>query len=57
MDMPFSHAYAMSCIDIRSFVDGFYSFIEGVPNTRATDVLLSSVCPQFCLCSPAEFRR
>jgi hypothetical protein len=41
--MPFSQAYAMACIDIRSFVDGFYSFIEGVPNTSASDALLASV--------------
>ena len=42
--LPFSQTYPLCCMDIRSFVDQFYQFVEGVSDHhKDIDELLRKV--------------
>lgn len=43
--MPFSQTYPMCCINIRNFVDQFYTFTDGVVQQHLDiDEVLRKVC-------------
>lgn len=45
--MPFSQTYPMCCINIRNFVDQFYTFTDGVVQQHLDiDEVLRKVCRQ-----------